>query len=611
MTRTLRTLLLGSALLACSVSASVAQDAGTFVANNETLQTALASVYRDNPRLQAERARLREVDETWVQARAQGRPTLSAGAEASYTNVRTPETPGSFFAPASGGWVDGSPYSGQLNVVQPIYQGGRVKALKRQAKAGIMAARAGLENAENQLFLSAANAYVDVLRDQQTAEIRRNNVRVLQRQLTAANDRFEVGEGTRTDIAQSESRLAASEAGLAQANAQLDVSRAIYARLIGRPALDLAPVPNFALPRSLSEATRLARDNNPQLLSAYYNEQAGSAAIDVAKAAGRPTLSLNGTLAGSREQLLGISESDQAVLSARVNVPIFSGGLNKSRVRQAKHAKTRLAFETRDTELAVDQTVAQIWAQIEAARMVVQTSQRQVEAANIAFEGVSLEQTVGTRTQLDVLNAEQEVLNARLTLVNAERNYDSAVFQLLSVIGVFDADGIALPLEIYDSEEYLRNTAYDGYARAVDRLVPEAVQVMTPQLGDIVVEPVGVVIDAARAIELDERAAALGGQLEEVGNIVKEGVDVLTLQTPAYDPRLGQPDIPIETEPFPGQGRQVPHADDVIELDLPDVPAPVISRLRGMPRLERGEPRAPKAPPEPLPDPLVDFESGR
>ena len=602
MTRsTLHTLWLSSALLlAAPAHAQTVSESGTYIGANETLQSALASVYSDNPRLQAERARLREVDENWVQARAQGRLNVSAGAEASYTNLRTPESPGSFFSPAGGGWTDGTPYAGQINVVQPIYQGGRVKALKRQAKAGILAARAGLENAENQIFLSAANAYVDVLRDQQTAEIRRNNVRVLQRQLTAANDRFEVGEGTRTDIAQSESRLAAAEAGLAQANAQLDVSRALFERLVGRPATTLAEVPNFALPMNLQEAMRLARDNNPQLLSAYYNEKAGAAAIDVAKSASRPSLSLNGTLAGSREQLLGVDQSDQAALTARVNVPIFSGGLNKSRVRQAKHAKTRLSFETRDTERAVDQTVAQIWAQMQAAREVVRTSQRQVESADIAFEGVSLEQTVGTRTQLDVLNAEQEVLNARLTLVNAERNFDSAVFQLLSVIGVFDADGIALPLEQYDHQAYLENVAYDGYEKTIDTLVPEAVQKIVPQLDDIVVEPVGAIIDGARAIELDERAEALGKGLLEVGNVAKETVDTVTGLTPAYDPRIDQADPVINSDPFPGQGAQLGDVDEVIELDLPDVPAPILRRA----------PRQPGTV-EPLPEPLRDFEGGR
>ncbi|WP_418152008.1 TolC family protein [Litorimonas sp. RW-G-Af-16] len=165
------------------------------IASAETLQDTLISVYNKNPRLQAERARLRETDETYIQARAQGR--LSATASGSYarTEVRTPETPGSFFAPPGGGWRGSDPLAGQVQVIQPLYQGGRVKALKRQAKSGILAARESLRATENSIFVSAAEAYVDVLRDEQAANIRRNNVRVLTSQLTAANARFDVGEG--------------------------------------------------------------------------------------------------------------------------------------------------------------------------------------------------------------------------------------------------------------------------------------------------------------------------------------------------------------------------------------------------------------------------------
>jgi outer membrane protein len=562
-----------SVTLACliSVAASPLAYAQTSAPSSysETLQDVLASVYRSNPVLQAERARLREVDETYIQARAQGRPQLTAGAEANYTWNQTPET-GGFFG-FSGGEVTGAPYSGQVSLVQPIYQGGRLKALRRQAKASILAARAGLENAENNIFLSAANAYVDVLRDEETARIRRNNVMVLTRQLTASNARFEVGEGTRTDIAQSQSRLAAAEAGLAQADAQLAVSRAQFVRIVGRSPQQLAPAPDFVLPPSLEAATALARENNPQLMAAYYNELAGEAGIDVAKSASRPSLTMNGSVLAAREQLQGISETDQAAVGLTLSMPIFSGGLNKSRVRQAKHVKTRLAFLTRDTERAVDQTVAQIWAQMEAAKTVVSTSRRQVDAAEIAFEGVTLEQQVGTRDQLDVLNAEQEVLNAKLNLVNAERNYDSAVFQLLSVIGVMDAEGIALPIESYDPTAYLGGVAYDGLERAVDRFVPEAVQKIAPQLPNLVVDPAELVLSGLEATEIDDVAASFGEQMGVVGQIAKESVDLLTAQTPAYDPRLNDPDPTIDTAPF-GPVTAVPDPDIAVNPQREDVP---------------------------------------
>ncbi|MEM9600087.1 MAG: TolC family outer membrane protein, partial [Pseudomonadota bacterium] len=476
------------------------------------------------------------------------------------------------FFGASGGTTTGTPYAGQVNLIQPVYQGGRIKALKRQAKAGIMAARAGLDNAENNIFLSAANAYVDVLRDEEAASIRRNNVRVLQRQLTAANDRFDVGEGTRTDIAQSESRLAAAEAGLAQADAQLEISRALFVRIVGRMPNQLQPVPDFVLPQSLEEATRLARENNPQLLAAYYNELAGDAAIDVARAAGRPSLSLQGSLVASRDTILGIEETDQATIGAQLSIPIFSGGLNRSRVRQAEHARTRLSFESRDTERAVDQTIAQVWAQMQAARQIVQTSARQVAAAEIAFEGVTLEQQVGTRTQLDVLDAEQETLNARLNLINAERDLDAAIFQLLSVIGVFDADGITLPIQGYDPDIYLSSVAYDGFKEAGDRFIPEALQKIGKQAPNIVKDPVRTVIGGADALALDERADGLGERLQELGGAVKEGVDVLTFQTPHYDPRITDPDVAILTQSDPVEAGLVADPDAVLSLNPDELP---------------------------------------
>lgn len=455
------TALLGSSLLAAPAQA-------------DDLQTALTSVYETNPRLLAERARLREIDETYVQARAQGRPTIGGSASISQSWVNFPGGAAVFTNGAVTGDINvsGRPNELGLQIVQPLYQGGRVKALKQQAKLGILAARENLRAQENDIFLSAASAYVDVLRDMETIRIRRNNVRVLSRQLEAATARFDVGAGTRTDIAQSESRLALSEAGLAQAEAQLAVSKAAYERFMGMPATDLAPPTLYALPPSLPDAIAAARENNPRLIGAYFNEAAGRAAIDVAKAAGRPTVSITGGVTRQREQLSQLQAIDAASITAQVTVPIYSGGGNTSRRRQAEHAKTRLAFETRDAELAVDQAVTQIWAQLSAARASLVAAKRQVSAANLAFEGVTLEQSVGTRDQLDVLNAEQETLNAQLSVVEAERNVNVATYQLLSTLGVFDAQGIRLPVEGYAPTENLDLIRYQGLTEKLDRYAP-------------------------------------------------------------------------------------------------------------------------------------------
>lgn len=271
--------------------------AGT--ANAESFQEALVSAYNTNPSLKAERARLREIDENYIQARAQGRLTSSLSGSLSESYSRTPVN--SLFG--GGGGFDeswGNPRNAQFQIIQPLYQGGRVKALKNQAKSSIYAARESLRNAEQNLLVAAATAYVDVRRDEETARIRRNNVSVLARQEQAARDRFDVGEGTLTDIAQSEARLAASNIGLAQADAALAASRATYERLVGHPPAQLMPAPQIVLPPNLELAKQLGVENNPQLLASKFSINAAESAIDVAKAAGRPTLSLNGTASALR-----------------------------------------------------------------------------------------------------------------------------------------------------------------------------------------------------------------------------------------------------------------------------------------------------------------------
>ena len=556
--RSLKTLLSGLAL--CAVLGV------PNLASAETFQEALVSVYNGNPRLQAERARLREVDENYIQSRAQGRLTATVSGNYGYTAARTPATNNPFTGGA-GGSVNGHPHSAQLQIIQPLYQGGRVKALKKQAKSSILAARESLRNAEQSIFLSAANAYIDVIRDEETARIRRNNVMVLSRQQLAAKDRFDVGEGTRTDIAQAQSRQAAAESGLAQAEAQLQASRASYKRIIGHPPVNLQPAPQFEMPRSLSVAIAVARENNPQLLSAYFNEDAAGAAIDVAKSASRPVISLNGTASTSRDQVLGFDQADQAALTAQISVPVFSGGLNRSRVRQAKHAKTRLAFEVRDTELAVDQTVAQIWAQLDAARLSRKASLQQVTAAEVAFEGVDLEQKVGTRTTLDVLDAEQEVLNAKLSVVEAERNVNATTFQLLTTLGVFDVEGIRLPVEIYDAERNLEIIKYKGVNEVVDSFVPEAVQKIGSQLPNIPKDIINGAVYLVNKAELPEISVAVKDDIEYLGentlSLGRSAVDKVTFQEPDYSPYKDFPLDVIDT----GERREPPEDSVVQPLD--------------------------------------------
>ena len=516
------------------------------VSGAQSFTEVLESAYRTNPRLQAERARLREIDESFVQARAQGRLSANANVQYTPTVVRTPNT-GFFGEPGEGTNTDFvSQRQAGLQVIQPIYQGGRVKFLKRQAKANILSARESLRQSEQATLLEAANAYLDVIRDEQASEIRRSNVRVLLRQQDAATVRFDVGEGTRTDIAQSDARLAQARIGLAQADAQLQSSRAAFARAVGYPPQQLEALPPIAIPATLEEAIDIGLNSNPQLMASYFNQQAADAGVDVAKAAGRPTLSLNGQVGILREQLNALSRAENAALSAQLTVPIFSGGLNRSRVRQAKHARTRAGFESRDLERAVVQTVSTIWAQLQAAREVVRASIDQVAAAEIAFEGVELEQQVGTRTALDVLDAEQELLNARLNVVDAERQRDLAVFQLLSTLGGFTADGLQLSVDPYDPRDHFEAATYEGMDQIVDTYVPEAVAKIGRQVPDAVEAIAGGVVDGLDAIEVLDVGEKLIEQSDDLLGAaalgVKGAVDTVTFQNRDVPATPGAPD---------------------------------------------------------------------
>lgn len=504
------------------------------IAQAETLQDALISAYNSNPRLMAERARVREIDENYIQARAQGRLTSTASGSWGYSKLRRPGT--DFLGQPDGTTVvsDSEPASAQLQVIQPLYQGGRIRALKAQAKAGVLAAREGLRNSEQNLFLSVATAFSDVLRDEEAARIRRNNVRVLSRQKQAATDRFDVGEGTRTDIAQAETRLAAADIGLAQADAQLQISRAAFQRAVGRMPSQLKPLPSFVMPESLEQAIKIGRENNPQLIAAILNQKSADAAVDVAKSASKPTISLNGTAAVTRRQISGLTRAETGSIAAQITIPIFTGGLNRSRVRAAKEASTRFMFEIRDTERALDQAIIQIWAQLDAAQRSLVASRKQVVAAEFAFEGVKLEQQVGTRSALDVLNAEQELLEAKLSVINAGAAVEEAEFQLLTTMGAFDADSIQLPVDQYDPSENFDRVKYEGMTEVIDTYTPVALKKIGRQLPNIPKDVGRVASDGLDYIKLPEAATKITKQLpnipHDIGVFTKETIDKATGQ---------------------------------------------------------------------------------
>ena len=467
-------------------------------ATAQTFEEALAAAYRSHPRLLAERQRVIEADETWFQARAQGRLSAGIDLQVAPTFVRIPNDafgpvvvdPGAPPVELDGTSIEYlTTRQGGVQVIQPIYQGGRVGALKDQAKAGVLAARALLEGTEQDVLVAAADAYATLRRAEEAARIRRNNVSVILRQREAADARFEVGVGTRTDTAQAEARVAQARIGLARAEADLAAARAAFESAVGVPPSGLRPVPRFAIPKTASEAVPVARAANPTLAAAAFGVEAAEANIDVARSGNKPQISLNGQLGFIREGLGGLQSAETLSVTGQLTVPFASGGAVKSRVRQAKAARNRARFELRDAERQVVEAVRQLYAQLEAANTTIAAARTAVTSAETAFEGVVLEQEVGTRTSLDVLDAEQEVLDARLAVVDAELARDRATFQLLALLGAFDADSLRLPVDTYLADAHFREIKDDGYARVARNPVVETVDDARDWAVDIIGPP--------------------------------------------------------------------------------------------------------------------------
>ncbi|MGY6627411.1 MAG: TolC family outer membrane protein [Oceanicaulis sp.] len=407
---------------------------------SQSLEETLSAAYRTNPQLQAERARLRQSTEGVVQARSALLPSVSASGTLSES-----ETWGGAGVGGAGGGNGSSSVGATLS--QPLYRGGRTRGSINAAQARLEAGRERLRAVEQNVLFDAVSAHANVTRDQQIVSIRSNNVEVLGEQLRAARDRFEVGEITRTDVAQAEARLSGARAQLSGAQAALAASRAAYARVTGvdpvQPEL-ISPGPG--LPEALDGAQNLALDNNPDLRAVEFNELAAREGIRVARGAMLPEVSVSASVNENRDSAFSGQARGSAQVQARVSMPIFTGGLNQSRVREAQASADEARLAGLTTRRQVIEAVSNAWNTYLAAQAVIESSREAVRANEIAFEGVEQEAFVGLRTTLDVLNAEQELLNSRLELVRAERDLAVASYGLLQTLGLLSARDLQLPV---------------------------------------------------------------------------------------------------------------------------------------------------------------------
>ena len=454
-------------LLAASLLAGVGALSAPVQA--ETLADALALAYQNNPTLQAERATQRSRDESYVQARAGWRPTLGAQFTAQWAETQTPKAgrgvdlngdgiPDSF---GTGGVRRSNRGSGGLSFTQPLWTGGRTAAAVNASNAEVLAGRENLRRVESSIMVQVVQAYTDTRRDMESLRIRQENVKVLTRQLQESQARFDVGELTRTDVAQSQARLAQAQALMQSAVAQLASTRAAYATLVGQNPGELAPEPSLAymLPADPDEAFKVAESFNPQLRAQQFAEQSSRARISGARAEHMPTVSANFSVLHSGvvdpfDPTNNFGRSVSAQITA--SVPLFAGGQVSTRVRQAVERNNADRITVDSVRRSVLQGVTQFWSQLTAARANIASSDIQVSAARIAAEGTRQEQQVGLRTTIDVLNAEQELRQAELNQVSFRRDEYVASANILATMGRLEARNLIPATPTYDAAKNFR-----------------------------------------------------------------------------------------------------------------------------------------------------------
>jgi outer membrane protein len=415
----------------------------------QTLPEALAAAYANNPTLQAARARLRATDENVPQALSGWRPTVTLQGRAGYadgtsTNVRDGRRD-----------AERNLLAGSATLVQPLYRGGRTVAQTRRAESQVLAERANLIAIEQQVLLDAITAYVNVIQNQEVLRLAENNVRVLTRQLQAARDRFRVGEITRTDVAQAEARLERARSERANAEGALQNSRAAYARVIGEPPQALVPPPPIRpIAASADEAARMAEANSPAVLRAIFDEQAALANVDVVFGELLPSVNLEASTFRNDNSTQPGTRATGSQIVAALSVPIYQGGQEHARVRQAKQQAQQAREAVVEARRAAVENARRAWETLTASRAQISALRAQVRANEIALDGVQREALVGSRTTLDVLNAEQELLDARVALVRATRDVVIASYALAATAGRLTARDLNLPVPIYDPIDY-------------------------------------------------------------------------------------------------------------------------------------------------------------
>jgi outer membrane protein len=426
-------------------------------AQAETLLSALARAYGGNPDLNQSRAAVRARDEDAPKALAGMRPkaNIQASAGPEYANLRFPagrnaDGQRQYQLEKYTGWPRGTTF----NLQQNVFDGGRTENSVKQAESGIFAARATMRLTEQAILQNGATAYMNVLRDTAVQNLRKNNISVLEQQLKQTQDRFQVGEVTRTDVAQAEASLAQARSEFYAAQAQLKNSVANYHQLIGDDPRNLAPGASVEplLPKNLNDAIQIALVEHPGVVSAIHQVDAAELAVKVAESALSPNLSVNTQVSNQYDSFLGIPGTRQfsAQAAAQLNIPLYQGGAEYASIRQAKEQLGQARLNADLQRDSVRASVVSSYGLLETAKASIISGQAAVKAAETALAGVREEAKVGQRTTLDVLNAQQALLNARVSLVISQRDRVVASYAVLGAIGRLSAQELDLNVALYD-----------------------------------------------------------------------------------------------------------------------------------------------------------------
>jgi outer membrane protein len=430
-----------------------------------TLQDALSAAYSNNPTLLAERAKVRSVDENVPQALAGWRPQVLISAAPGYAVGN--------YSEISGGQAitlrnNRDIFSAQAGVTQYLYRGGKTRAQTAQAENGVMAERGRLIATEQTVFANVVNAFVTVIENQQLLALNINNEQVLARQLQATNDRFRVGEITRTDVAQAEAALAGATSQRQVAEGNLQTARASYRQYVGEMPENLVePQPLHPPVSSAVEAANLAAVNNPAVIAALFDDSSAKDAIDVAFSALLPTLSVQAAAIESSNASVSHTTSTGGQITANLSLPLFQGGSEYAAVRQARQNEQQSRKTLDDQRRQAMEQSTSAWETLVAARASIESTRLAIRANSIALEGVEREAIVGSRTTLDVLNAEQALLTSRVTLVQNLAALINASYTLAQAVGRLTAKDLGLKVPLYDETAYYQ-AVHDRWAGTGD-----------------------------------------------------------------------------------------------------------------------------------------------